>query len=394
MKKVALSLASVLVAATFAPEASAVPSFARQTGMACSACHMQHFPSLNGFGRAFKADGFTMMGAQEKIEGEHLSIPAVLNTSILLKAQYRITNGDATTVATNDGAWKVPDEFGLFFGGRLADTEHLKVGTLIEHDMSTIVGFRIPMVTDIGGLKLSVIPFLTDALGPFYGYTESSTGLNRAVRWNEHHADISAHRYVGMATGSASGLTFMAKADLGYVALTRWTPNFPLSSQSMSLNLVHAAVTTDIAGFDTVLTAEYISGTEKVADYTTVYFTDGAEYKAGGFTAQANGEMAGMESTFYATYAKGGAGAYSSKQAFTVGGDVTVIPHALHLGAAYRNGKDGADVSDNAISLMATYDLAQNLALQATYSMYSGDKYNTAQAAGDSQASFLLESAW
>jgi len=73
MKKVALSLAGVLAAATFAPEASAVPAFARQTGMACSACHAQHFPILNGFGRAFKAAGFTMMGAQEKIEGDNIS---------------------------------------------------------------------------------------------------------------------------------------------------------------------------------------------------------------------------------------------------------------------------------------------------------------------------------
>ena len=395
MKKVALSLAGVLVAATFAPEASAVPAFARQTGMACNACHMQHFPSLNGFGRAFKADGFTMMGSQEKIEGEGMSLPATLNAAVLLKARYRITNGDNVTKPTNDGAWAIPDEFGLFFGGRLAQTETLKVGTMIEHSMDNIVGFRIPMVMDVGSVKLSVIPFLTDALGPFYGYTESSTGLNRAVRWNEHHADISAHRYVGMATGAASGLTFLAKADMGYLAYTRWTPNFPLNDQSLSLNMVHVGVTQNIADFDMVLTAEYISGTEKVADYTTVYFTDGIEWKAGGFTAQANGELGGMESTLYLTYAKGGAAAYNSKQAFTLGGEVTVIPHTLHLGAAYRNGKAGsAGVSDNAITLAATYDLAQNLALQATYSKYSGDRYNTAQATGDQMTTLLLETAW
>ncbi len=75
MKKIVLSLAGVMAAAAFAPEASALPVFARQTGMACSACHFQHFPLLNGFGRAFKAAGFTMVGAQGKIEGDRLSIP-------------------------------------------------------------------------------------------------------------------------------------------------------------------------------------------------------------------------------------------------------------------------------------------------------------------------------
>ena len=88
MKKIVLSIAAVMAAATFAPEASAVPVFARQTGMACSACHFQHFPLLNGFGRAFKSAGFTMMGAQEKVEGEHLSLPATLNLGVLTTTGY------------------------------------------------------------------------------------------------------------------------------------------------------------------------------------------------------------------------------------------------------------------------------------------------------------------
>jgi hypothetical protein len=427
MKKIALSLAGVLAAAAFAPEAAAVPAFARQTGMACNACHEQHFPVLSGFGRAFKADGFTMMGAQEKIEGDHLSIPANLNAGILLKAKYTMTNGakkvyrkdggdgvvgydsttgvdDDTVVSTNDGMWKVPDEFGLFFGGRLGESEHLKVGTMIEHSMDDLVGFRIPLVTDMGGLKLSVVPFLTDALGPFYGYTESSTGLNRAVRWNEHHADISAHRFVGVATGAASGLTFMAKQEMGYVALTRWTPTFPMVDQALSLNMVHVGLTPNIAGWDTVLTAEFISGTSKSADTTAETFVDGDVYKATGFTAQGHADVADMRVGVYATYAntpKSTASETNSyntsttddKKAFTIGTDVTVIPHTLHLAAAYRNGKSGGK-TDNALTLAATYDILQNLALQVTTSTYSGSKYDTAQANGTRQTSFLLETAW
>jgi hypothetical protein len=359
---------------------------------------------LSGFGRAFKADGFTMMGAQEKIEGEHLSIPAVLNTGILLKARYRKTDGADVTKMTNNGAWAIPDEFGLFFAGRLTESEHLKVGTMIEHSMDNIVGFRIPMVMDMGAVKLSVIPFLTDALGSFYGYTESSTGLNRAIRWNEHHAEISAHRYVGMSTGSASGITFMAKADMGYVALARWTPNFPMSDQKLTLNNLHVGVTPNIAGMDMVLTAEVISGTSAVADNVTTYFVDGDVYKANGLSAQATGEVAGMESSFYATYASApkstasevnayNASLTDAKTAFTVGTEITVMPHLLHLGAAYRNAKSGG-LSDNAVTLAATYDLAQNLGLQVTHSMYSGSKYDTTQATGKAMTTFLLETAW
>src|SRR5450759_2199260 len=38
-----------------------VPSFSRQTGLACSACHYQ-FPQLTPFGRMFKLNGYTLTG--------------------------------------------------------------------------------------------------------------------------------------------------------------------------------------------------------------------------------------------------------------------------------------------------------------------------------------------
>src|SRR5205823_7803885 len=36
-----------------------VPSFSRQTGLACAACHYQ-FPQLTPFGRLFKLNGYTL----------------------------------------------------------------------------------------------------------------------------------------------------------------------------------------------------------------------------------------------------------------------------------------------------------------------------------------------
>src|SRR5512141_1438973 len=131
MKKIVLTIAGVMAAAAFAPEASALPAFARQTGMACTACHFQKFPVLNGFGRAFKASGYTLMGAQGKVEGEHLSIPDTLNAAILLKYRYAKNTNNGVTLATvgagktaatgaNDGQWQMGDEYSLFFGGRIA----------------------------------------------------------------------------------------------------------------------------------------------------------------------------------------------------------------------------------------------------------------------------------
>jgi len=59
----ALLLALITVILLTIPEAEAMPSFSRQTGVACSTCHTQSFgPNLTPFGRDFKLGGYTMGG--------------------------------------------------------------------------------------------------------------------------------------------------------------------------------------------------------------------------------------------------------------------------------------------------------------------------------------------
>jgi hypothetical protein len=57
-----LSLASLLAV----QPASAVPSFARQTGQPCAACHTA-FPELTPFGRRFKLSGYTLQGGDSTL---------------------------------------------------------------------------------------------------------------------------------------------------------------------------------------------------------------------------------------------------------------------------------------------------------------------------------------
>ena len=58
------ALAVLLFAVMALPQsAMGVPSFARQTGLACSQCHVYAFgPALTPFGRQFKLNGYTMRG--------------------------------------------------------------------------------------------------------------------------------------------------------------------------------------------------------------------------------------------------------------------------------------------------------------------------------------------
>lgn len=447
MKKIVLSLAGVLAATTFAPEASALPAFARQTGMACNACHAQHFPVLNGFGRTFKASGYTLMGAQGRIEGDHLSIPDTLNGAVLLKYRYQKDNttgvaGAGKTAATSNsnGMWQMGDEFSLFFGGRVADSDALKIGFLMENNVAAVgsagnlvAGLRVPIVYDLDVVKISAIPFTTDALGVAYSFELSSGGLMRANRWAESRRETSAVQYnadrggamlgsaSGYGAGAASGHAFVVQNDLFFVNYAIWSSSFApganggaVASTNYGQRYIRAAVTPSFAGFDFVAGV----GKESGSSFGNLAAAE-VEAKQTFIDVQAQGEIAGMETGFYfqnanapvcsATIAlancvhndKG----VTARKATTIGADFTVIPHTLSLGAAYRNAKNGAGPSttgvvgtgdgDNAITVTAVYDLFQNVALHANYSKYSGSAHGKANnGTVDSLYTFMLEAAW
>lgn len=408
MKKVALALASVAAATVFAPEASAIPSFARQTGMACSSCHQQHYPVLNGFGQAFKASGYNMMGSQGLIEGEHLSIPDTLNASLLLKARYQTGSkknaaSDATPGdTTNSGQWQIPDEFSLFFGGRVADAGPIKVGYMFEGNTAAsplVAGFKMPIVYDMDAIKLMAIPYLTDALGTSYGFEQSSTGAVRGVRWAEHRKEISAQQYLN-TDGAATGFAFVALHEMGYINVSRWAPAFTAAAgaaQTLTFNYIRAVATPTIADWAINAGVQMWSG-DIVAGGAG---GNAAALKADALALdfQAQGQLIGMDTSLYATYGSVGKSStfgMAGGSALTVGADVSVIPHVVHVGAAFRNATKpvaGSDKSDNAITGMVIYDLTQNIAIHANHSIYMGD---VADATGGATnlTTFLLEAAW
>ena len=57
------ALASLITALllTFSESTNAIPSFSRQTNMACNVCHTV-FPRLTSFGRMFKMNGYSITG--------------------------------------------------------------------------------------------------------------------------------------------------------------------------------------------------------------------------------------------------------------------------------------------------------------------------------------------
>jgi len=420
MKKIVLSIAGVMAATAFAPEASALPAFARQTGMACTACHAQHFPVLNGFGRAFKAAGYTMMGAQEKVEGEHLSIPSTLNAAILAKVRYQKDNSASAKVLGTDpnlpadGQLQFGDEFSLFFGGRVAENiGFLFEGNTVAVGGSLLAGFKLPIMFDMGGAKIGVTPFTTDALGAQYGFELSSGGVLRANRWAEHRRETSAIQYLandgGAGLGAATGFALSAQNDMGFINVTQFAPAFGMganggavASVDMKSTYVRIAATPTVGDWAMVVGAGSMSGTSG-----TGVTGASAQTKQTFFDFQAQGEVGGKELGVYVQHATapisavGVLNAYNAanvqdKKATTIGADYSVIPHVLSIGAAYRNGRNGGAIGadgDDAVTLTAVYDLVQNVALHVNYSNYSGSAHNAVGAVKD-LTTFMLEAAW
>jgi len=126
MKKfIALTIFSLAVFALFGllPEKSyAVPSFARQFGKPCSACHTV-WPRLNVTGRDFKLTAYTDTAEDyERMEKDNLDLLRYSPLSLsIISLPY--TKDD-----TNRAETLIPDEVALFYAGRITPN----IGAFIE----------------------------------------------------------------------------------------------------------------------------------------------------------------------------------------------------------------------------------------------------------------------
>jgi hypothetical protein len=111
------------------PTASAVPSFARQTGQPCATCHTA-FPELTPFGRRFKLSGYTMGGGLTFEEAP--PIAAMLQPTFTHTARNQDTP-PAQGTSTNNNT--VLEASSVFYGGQI----YGNLGALVQitHDRAT-----------------------------------------------------------------------------------------------------------------------------------------------------------------------------------------------------------------------------------------------------------------
>lgn len=439
MKKIVLSLAGVLAATVFAPEASAVPVFARQTGMACSACHFQHFPLLNGFGRSFKASGFTLMGAQGKIEGEHLDIPNQLNMAVLSSAYWQDEVGAKTGANSVDQArWGVPasgGELSIFYGGRASEFAGFlsELGAAGTGGAAATGAAKLALLFPVADMRAGLVAY-TGGQGAAYGFETQNTGaadthkmMGNSGPSKQHVAATYAASYLGTRT-SATGINLVANSGMGFVSVGKYAAVDPGTGNANDLPLTYGRVVAnmDLAGWDAGFGVQIFGGDQAILLGTQT------SYEATVIDAQFQGELAGMETGLYVTYGtapankngKGNAmaGGWSTlsktnsvsqvdvkASTLNVAASVEVVHGAtvqaavrfatLDYGTAAGAGATytGKSFADNAVMLGATYDITQNIALGLNYTVQSGsawDQYKTVngtEAVGKTSSTLLLE---
>ena len=119
-------LAALLTALLAAPLAQAVPSFARQTGMACEACHTV-FPELTHFGRMFKANAYTIDNLKavrgvSATKQEMLDLSGLPPISLMVQvSQTSISKAipDGPNFSQS-GSVAFPQQISLFYAGKIA----------------------------------------------------------------------------------------------------------------------------------------------------------------------------------------------------------------------------------------------------------------------------------
>ncbi len=112
------------------PSADAVASFARQTGLPCSSCHIT-YPELTPFGRLFKLNGYTITGLPQ-VEEKGGPTKAALNISNFLPLsaflQVSHTSTSKPQTGSQNGTFEFPQSASLFLAGAMAT----HIGGLIQ----------------------------------------------------------------------------------------------------------------------------------------------------------------------------------------------------------------------------------------------------------------------
>ena len=212
MTTLSRTLAGALIAITFwamAPAAFAVPSFARQTGMACEACHTV-WPELTHFGRMFKASGYVIDNLKQ-VRGvtpqrnEILELSSLPPLSLMVQVSgtqlSKALPDSALDAKSQNGTIAFPQQISLFYAGKIAPHVGAFIQLTYGYDSGTI-GIDN---TDLRYADLKVLP---NDQSLVYGLSLNNNPTIQDL-WNS----TPAFGFPYAASASAPGVPYGAQID-------------------------------------------------------------------------------------------------------------------------------------------------------------------------------------
>ena len=189
MLMTALALAAFI--AGVGPDAHAVPSFSRQTGLKCSVCHSNP-PELTSFGRTFKLEGYTLTDAKAdaSIEDKDLKLNRYFPLSVMLLLSDTYTQ--ISVPGAQNGTAGFPQALSLFLAGAMSPhfggMTQLTYSHQSDHVTLDNTDIRYANRTTLGskdflfGLSLNNSPTVEDVWNttPSWGYPWLSPLCQRA----------------------------------------------------------------------------------------------------------------------------------------------------------------------------------------------------------------------
>lgn len=193
----ALQFAAICILSVLSTRVLALPSFARQTGLECVACHVS-WPELTSVGRQFKLGGYTLIkpvtsGERPLVsldrDGNPPWIPlaAFLQASLTRTANTDSPSSDPATFRRDNEV--VLQQFSLFLAGRLAEHAGAFVqwtyGGIDNHSSIDNVDLRLAnryhdkALDVMYGLSLNNNPTMSDIYNttPVWGFPYASSSV-------------------------------------------------------------------------------------------------------------------------------------------------------------------------------------------------------------------------
>lgn len=114
-----ISIFLLVLLVTLSPEAKAVPSFTRQTGLQCNVCHSNP-PELTAFGRKFKLEAYTLTKSDATIEDQDKDLKLNRYVPISIMVLLSNTTTDVHVPNAQNSTAGFPQAISLFLAGEIA----------------------------------------------------------------------------------------------------------------------------------------------------------------------------------------------------------------------------------------------------------------------------------